>query len=106
MRRIANVAHTNDVPDEVLAQAVAGKAGWFIDDSGTVFDQDEVFVATSLAEAAAAMRHLGWFTPVASGVNWRGLEVTVRDAYGFPPEGGRAKSLWADMVRRAVHTLR
>lgn len=109
MRRIATVAHTNGVPDEVLAQTVAGAAGWHRDEAGAIYDQDEIYIAGSLTEATAAMQHLGWVAgPHAehSGVYWRRIDASVRDENDVPPGEVPPKEDWADVVRNAVRALR
>lgn len=109
MHRIATVDHTNDVPDEVLAQAVGGAAAWHRDDRGAVYDQDEIYVAASLTEAAVAMRDLGWFTSEEShlsGVNWRRIDAVTAKTYGRNGNEPAPSKYWAEQVRAAVRSSR
>src|SRR6476620_3726623 len=108
MQPITEVPHTYNVPDEALAQAIAATADWMRDGSGAIFDQEGIYVGASLTEVAAAMRSMGWFSPIdapATGVNWRELEGIVEDDEkdtGMRPTYRRA----GDLTRRAVRDLR
>ncbi len=83
MEPIAEPRSNYNDPDEVLAQTIALHSGWMMDGQGHVYDEDKVFVARSLTDAAAVMRKTGWFNPpgsVASGVNWRQLPEAAERA--------------------------
>lgn len=108
MRPITRVDHTYDVTDEVLAQAIAAAANWQRDDSGAIFDQQEIYVGASLTEVAIAMRNMGWLSPLlaqTTGVNWRALEAILDEdekGTGTAPTYRRA----GDLTRRAVRDVR
>lgn len=109
MEKIPPVAYTTDVPDEVLAQAVAGTADWQRDNAGAIYDQEGIFVASSLSEAAAAMQALGWITPPnspSSGVIWHQINAAVLDAYEVPKGEPPPSNDWGTLVRHAVRAIR
>lgn len=83
-----------DASDSVLAQSIAADSDWQQDDSGAVYDEHGVIIASSLADLGIIGRELGWFTPrgtVASGLVWRAI-----------PDGSDAR---ADKARAAARRL-
>lgn len=92
MERLQKAEINFRVPDEVLANDVGADRGRQRDAQAAIHDGAGVYIATSLTEAAAAMRKLGCFsTGVASGIIWS--EV---------PDGAAA----ADAVRAQVRRNR
>ena len=76
MQTIPSPRTNLDDPDVVLAQTVAGHAGWLFDDACHVYDSHGIAIAESLFALVPPMRLLEWFTPVgsmASGVNWAAM---------------------------------
>lgn len=109
MEKIPSVGSTNLVPDEVLAQAVASLNGWQWDMQGSIFDNAGIYVASSLTEAAAAMRQRGWFVPreaQMSGIDWHSINADVRENWDELSIDENSSEAVGHLVRESVFTLR
>ena len=86
-----------------------GTAHWQRDNAGAIYDQEGIFVASSLGEAAAAMQLLGWITPPnspASGVIWHKIDAAVVEAYEVAKGERPPTEDWGTLVRHAVRAIR